>query len=1717
MFVNDTHAQDNEDSGKNWIKHLSENQYAPITLTIKETLNLRGNIQGYEYTFKLGKDIYMIDAIEIYGIGGILGGALVGGYVGYKIGRSAPQKTGFDTEKELYKNVKEGFKRNKSSRYGNVEDGDYTEVKYAKGGKIPYDEYADSLSDYGELDGKRVYNQHTERYGYINEDEIRNEGKKSGMGFMVWVSPDRDTDRGSNWDIDDTFIIEEEDYAKGGEAKEGGRYCVIGYENYDDAEGDLIDCFNTENEAIEEGHKLADKGKYPVIDIEDIDEGEVTYYIKEGEGSYFAKGGEIDKNLTYKGDVVGYRNEGTQRPTLLGRINIPKNSTPKSIIELAKSKFKRTWYVEVSKDGEYLYEIADDSYKGEYPMVTSYAKGGDVQKRGREMSRLSKKWNNYRKEAGSQSVMIDDMPDKVIDKMNKQFLKEVREEMKKEGYAKGGEVEYKYQGNKRVNDGEVVNFKFFGGDTYIGELKIYKGVFYLLQNDIEVKRNLFGKEGRRGYKYASHLGDDLRYDFKTGFTIQDYAKGGSIETYYVFDYQGNAVWKSPDYDKAKKLAIKIGGKVGKGKYAKGGEISRDKLLKMEGDEIMDYYWENTTNHYKSLNNKDLSRVYRHWFANEGYSLEELESVERDEMIWDLIEDEKRYKKNYQYVENDEDKEEIIDELFYFDGYAKGGKTGLEKQSGQFMFNPDHPRADKLEKLNFERVLKDSQFMYREGDPKNELNHNRLNKKAIIGKTAGGYSVAIVSYTPNTKRHLHSQSFSTPQALLEYLDKNQIYAKGGTMSSIWKKSKELGKKGWSKSKELAHEANERRKEHLHFKRKEISRNVGIETSAIIDEKVKKGEITKKKADKLNDTLVDATIIQTGHYKYPEGPKAKAEMQELTAKLDREYPYFGKGGKVKRDIYGRDEEEAREDIYNEVIQNEGPDLQEEGLTDDEMQDELTKLVDKELKELGFARGGKIDAQKLADRVVKNLKGYGRGDEEYLDEEINNIIYDNTNFPESNDKFYNLHKKVKKLTLKEFPKGFAKGGVTEKDQQSIIQEGSVIEYVDRGGGDMAEIGYRDFYGTSMYYIMFNAKMVHSSKTYKSMLRKLNQLKEDYSLRYRGVKYAKGGFFRNLFGSKNKKSEKEKEKKLRRYSHLYIISDKDGKPIIKGDSSRGAKSRKEAHDKLMKELQESVDSGYYEEGEKIEIFTPKQYKESGYTFAKGGAVSDHFEVVDVLAGESFDSILEKQDIIDWAGEIADFEGNPRELNFETAKEIMRDNNLIVQEYGKGGKVEQEAEMVVKAMLPIFATIPYEIRKKSDYYLSSNLEKWESPLVDIFWDYNIPDNDNHYDNVQDKVSDILIEKNIIGDKAKKEIKFAKGGLAEEWRLERAKEELDFYGSGEIKYKDWSDNKIIDWYDRHEYYDNMDLAYGIKYDSKGNIDVILDKGQVPYEDREENPDLISGNEALDLYASEEIFTAEQDLRIDQAIDGQDLETDEIRHDFREWALYNQKDWFEEDEEISGNDRAFEVFRDFDEFYDNGSTHRQNWTAFLEYAQDALPKYRKGGVILYKDPNNSYTIVIDDSVFDMNEHRLNYDINTYIGERSEFPEDVSHWGKKINLKDAPIVIRDKVKERQNTSFEKGGTTNTAYNYAPEWNNITENKRKDILSLNSCSPKYSSYSYKLLNPDTKEQINIYFETNKDKLGLSKEERETQIRMLEQALIELGGKDIEIEGEIKKLKSI
>lgn len=79
---------------------------------------------------------------------------------------------------------------------------------------------------------------------------------------------------------------------------------------------------------------------------------------------------------------------------------------------------------------------------------------------------------------------------------------------------------------------------------------------------------------------------------------------------------------------------------------------------------------------------------------------------------------------------------------------------------------------------FAIILKDSQFNNYIGKPKNEYTHNRLPKKAIIGKD----SVHLSSYTPNTGRHLDTIEFKDPTELLKYLNKHEIIAKGSTIKS-----------------------------------------------------------------------------------------------------------------------------------------------------------------------------------------------------------------------------------------------------------------------------------------------------------------------------------------------------------------------------------------------------------------------------------------------------------------------------------------------------------------------------------------------------------------------------------------------------------------------------------------------------------------------------------------------------------------------------------------------------------------------------------------------------------------------------------------------------------------------------------------------------------------------------------------------------------------------
>ena len=175
----------------------------------------------------------------------------------------------------------------------------------------------------------------------------------------------------------------------------------------------------------------------------------------------------------------------------------------------------------------------------------------------------------------------------------------------------------------------------------------------------------------------------------------------------------------------------------------------------------------------------------------------------------------------------------------------------------------------------------------------------------------------------------------------------------------------------------------------------------------------------------------------------------------------------------------------------------------------------------------------------------------------------------------------------------------------------------------------------------------------------------------------YKKGGFFSRLFGGKSKKSEKAK--KLRRYTHHYIISDKKGKPIYGGESSYPSTSQKEAQNGLKKSLQDNIDSGYYKDGDKIEIFTPKQYKESKYfkkgyaSFEKGGLVYN--DIYDKYPSSKY--YISRTQLQDWTPvklKILEKTGEKT----SSGRDIYKDNpiktyiekdGLYFEEYAKGGE----------------------------------------------------------------------------------------------------------------------------------------------------------------------------------------------------------------------------------------------------------------------------------------------------------------------------------------------------------------------------------------------------------------------------------------------------------------
>ena len=77
------------------------------------------------------------------------------------------------------------------------------------------------------------------------------------------------------------------------------------------------------------------------------------------------------------------------------------------------------------------------------------------------------------------------------------------------------------------------------------------------------------------------------------------------------------------------------------------------------------------------------------------------------------------------------------------------------------------------------------------------------------------------------------------------------------------------------------------------------------------------------------------------------------------------------------------------------------------------------------------------------------------------------------------------------------------------------------------------------------------------------------------------------------------------------------------------------------------------------------------------------------------------------------------------------------------------------------------------------------------------------------------------------------------------------------------------------------------------------------------------------------------------------------------------------------------------------------------------------VSIYQDADDNYTIVMNGDVYDMNSFSMpNTSINNYIGDRRDYPSDISHWGKKITYDNAPMVIKEKIDMRKE-EFEHGG--------------------------------------------------------------------------------------------------
>ena len=277
--------------------------------------------------------------------------------------------------------------------------------------------------------------------------------------------------------------------------------------------------------------------------------------------------------------------------------------------------------------------------------------------------------------------------------------------------------------------------------------------------DIDGREELTEEEAERLAKEWKEKGyDDV--------IIEDYAKGGSvstIKTEYIKFLKDNDV----DVEKLKFRHIKSG-PYGDEVWTypkRGGEgfvITRDTFESIKKDDPKDfiYGYQLPTTYAKGGKIEITSAPEYHKVRNKEYDKRVSEGKIKD---------------------TDENFEKFDDE--YFNELVKKGKIDMDNyfaKGGEI----DKYYSKMMEKLGkdgaFERVLKDSQF----GIPKGQTDfqHNRLNKSAYVidGKAF------VFDNKPKgdgSLKYSNQKEFTSPKELAEYLDKNEIFAKGGKIEDM----------------------------------------------------------------------------------------------------------------------------------------------------------------------------------------------------------------------------------------------------------------------------------------------------------------------------------------------------------------------------------------------------------------------------------------------------------------------------------------------------------------------------------------------------------------------------------------------------------------------------------------------------------------------------------------------------------------------------------------------------------------------------------------------------------------------------------------------------------------------------------------------------------------------------------------------------------------------